>query len=607
MKKKIYDLTLLPGAAILLLLLLFSGAEAQQSTTTLLNDLSSFDEPSASWQMAGSATAPLDQAHHLAVEPGSAIIVNNPSEGEQGEDLYTKMSHGDMDLSLDYMMPLEGNSGIYLQGRYELQLHDSWKVKVPTSANNGGIYQRAGNAEGDRSGHAPRQNASRAPGLWQHLEISFQAPRFNEQGEKIANARIISAELNGVTIHEGLELVGPTAGSVSEEEVAEAPLRIQGDHGPVAFRNIEIKTYPMTTPTLSNLEYKLYEGTFTERPDFDTLSVSKSGSSDLLTPYIGNIPEQFILHYQGTMNIEDAANYTFGLDVAGGGGILQVDGQEIIGLEGNEGTIELESGQVPFSLFYARQSDWNNPAIELSVSADGLREQVLSDQLVTGSSDWHPIYLHASDKPLLRSFRDIPGGTRLTHAISVSSLDNIHYTYDMNHGSLAQVWRGEFLNVTPMWYSRGDGSSDPSGSVETLIEQPSLVLNKLESRQDAWHHDTTGTGYRSLGYRLNDQDKPTFMYEVFEAQVEDRVRTVQNGGGFRRSIRIKNISDDMYLRLAEGSSITQVAPNRFMVDDQSYYLQLEGNAATEPFIRDTDGGQELLVPAQSVLNYTILF
>lgn len=586
---------------------LFSEVHAQSSQTNSIDNLSDFEEPSASWQMAGSVTVPVGEDHQFTVEPGSAIIVNNPSEGQQGEDLYTKVSHGDVDLSLDYMMPGKGNSGIYLQGRYELQLHDSWKVKVPTSANNGGIYQRPGNVEGNPQGYAPRQNASRAPGLWQHLEISFQAPRFNEEGEKIANAKILRAELNGVVIHENLELNGPTAGAVSQQEVAEAPLRFQGDHGPVAFRNIELKRFPVAAPELTDLEYQIFEGTFTERPDFETLSADQSGQSELLTPYVGNIPEQFLMHYHGTINVKESAEYTFGLNVAGGPGVLQVNGQEIIDEDSNEGSIRLSAGEVPFDLYYARQSDWSSPAIELAVSADGLRRKVLSDRLVTSSGDWHPIYLQASDKPLLRSFRDLTDDVRLTHAISVSSLENIHYTYDMNHGNLAQVWRGEFLDVTPMWYSRGDGSSRPNGSVENLVSEPALSLNKLDNRQVPWHSDTTGTGYRSRGYQLNDQQNPTFRYEVFGVQVEDRIRTVQNGGGFRRSVRIRNTTDDLYFRLATGKSIQKAGPNRYLVDDQSYYLQLDGSGNNEPFVRTIDGHQELIMPVQSTINYTILF
>lgn len=96
-------------------------------------------------------------------------------------------------------------------GQYELQLRDSWGAQVITSGENGGIYERWDESRPDGQkgyqGYAPRQNVSKGPGLWQHLVVSFQAPRFNAEGQKIENARFIKVELNGVTIQENVELL----------------------------------------------------------------------------------------------------------------------------------------------------------------------------------------------------------------------------------------------------------------------------------------------------------------------------------------------------------------------------------------------------------------
>ncbi len=116
-----------------------------------------------------------------------------------GTDLYTTAEHGDVELELDYLMAKGSNSGIYLQGNYEVQLLDSWGVQHPKAGDNGGIYQRwdESKPEGQKGyeGYAPRQNASRAPGLWQHLKVSFQAPKFDASGKKTANARMLRLEL----------------------------------------------------------------------------------------------------------------------------------------------------------------------------------------------------------------------------------------------------------------------------------------------------------------------------------------------------------------------------------------------------------------------------
>jgi hypothetical protein len=87
----------------------------------------------------------------------------------------------------------------------------------------------------------PKANACKKPGEWQKYEIHYQAPKFDAKGKKTANARIIKVLLNGTLIQENIELKGPTPGGVNGKEKAMGPLMFQGNHGPVAYRNIMIK------------------------------------------------------------------------------------------------------------------------------------------------------------------------------------------------------------------------------------------------------------------------------------------------------------------------------------------------------------------------------
>jgi hypothetical protein len=119
-----------------------------------------------------------------------------------------------------------GNSGVYVQGRYELQVLDSFGL---TGENNecGGIYQIS----------QPRVNMCYPPLSWQTYDIDFVAPEFDGEGKKTKNARI-TIRHNGVVIHDDLELPRGTPGGVSGESREPGPLFLQ-DHGnPVAFRNI---------------------------------------------------------------------------------------------------------------------------------------------------------------------------------------------------------------------------------------------------------------------------------------------------------------------------------------------------------------------------------
>ena len=91
-------------------------------------------------------------------------------------------------------------------------------------------------------GTPPSKNACREPGQWQTLKIRFRAPRFDAAGKKTANAKFERVELNGQVIHENREVAYPTGAAWHNKEHAEGPLLLQGDHGPVAFRNLRIKT-----------------------------------------------------------------------------------------------------------------------------------------------------------------------------------------------------------------------------------------------------------------------------------------------------------------------------------------------------------------------------
>jgi hypothetical protein len=75
------------------------------------------------------------------------------------------------------------------------------------------------------------------------LEVVFRAPRFDQQGSKIGNARFVKVVLNGQIIHEDVEVTGPTRAATFENdpEAKKGPLMLQGDHGPVAYRNIMLQ------------------------------------------------------------------------------------------------------------------------------------------------------------------------------------------------------------------------------------------------------------------------------------------------------------------------------------------------------------------------------
>ncbi len=163
-------------------------------------------------------------------------------KGGRDTNLFSKQQHGDVEAHIEFTVPKGSNSGVYFQGRYEIQVFDSYGVQDVQSSDCGGIYKRYNEKEGfGFEGHPPRVNASLAPGEWQTYDVIFRAPRFDKDGKKIEDARFVKVVHNGKVIHENATTTGPTRAAAFQDEKPMGPLMIQGDHGPVAYRNVRIK------------------------------------------------------------------------------------------------------------------------------------------------------------------------------------------------------------------------------------------------------------------------------------------------------------------------------------------------------------------------------
>jgi len=202
-------------------------------------DLSTWQEPTGDWVIGGGAKTDPANPRRLVTTPGTGVLVNGPT-GSTG-NLLSKFQHGDVEAHVEFMVPQGSNSGVYFQGRYEIQVFDSWKVQKPKYGDCGGIYERWGE-KGGYEGHAPKVNASRAPGQWQTFDVIFRAPRFDAAGKKTANAKFVLVVHNGQVIHENVEVTGPTrAATYEHDEKPLGPLMLQGDHGPAAYRNVRLR------------------------------------------------------------------------------------------------------------------------------------------------------------------------------------------------------------------------------------------------------------------------------------------------------------------------------------------------------------------------------
>jgi hypothetical protein len=196
--------------------------------------------PEHKWMVVGGVRLKPGSETLLIGEAGTGVMVN----GDDGRtaDLQTELEHGDCELHIEFCVAAKSNSGVYLQGQYEIQILDSWGEAEPSVKSCGALYARwVTETQTSYEGEAPAKNASRRPGEWQSFDVVFRAPRFDATGKRVAGARFEKVTQNGVVIHEGYEYSGPSRGAWSDVDVARGPLRLQGDHGPVAFRNVRMK------------------------------------------------------------------------------------------------------------------------------------------------------------------------------------------------------------------------------------------------------------------------------------------------------------------------------------------------------------------------------
>ncbi|MHC4206578.1 MAG: 3-keto-disaccharide hydrolase, partial [Planctomycetota bacterium] len=239
-RSEIHSMFLLSIGIVLLILATISSAQMIKLTG---DDFSTWRSDTGQWQVVGDVfTNPADEKL-LSSKPGTGAMLNGPAG--RTSHLFSKAEYGDVKAHIEFMVSKGSNSGVYFMGRYEIQIFDSYGAgKAPyPGIECGGIYERWDESREPKGfeGHSPRVNASKPPGQWQTFDVIFRAPRFDKQGRKISNARFNVVLHNGIVVHEQVELTGPTRASAYNDEKPTGPLMLQGDHGPVAYRNIMIE------------------------------------------------------------------------------------------------------------------------------------------------------------------------------------------------------------------------------------------------------------------------------------------------------------------------------------------------------------------------------
>jgi hypothetical protein len=161
--------------------------------------------------LAGWKPRPPHAEHGWRVRDG--LLAND----KPGVDLVSERTFTDFKLRAEFRYPKDSNSGIYLRGRYEVQIEDNFGLYPPDSHHIGGIYGFL----------TPSVNAARRPGEWQTVDVELVG-------------RVVTVRLNGERVIDRQRIPGITGGALDSEEGAPGPLMIQGDHGPIELRRVTV-------------------------------------------------------------------------------------------------------------------------------------------------------------------------------------------------------------------------------------------------------------------------------------------------------------------------------------------------------------------------------
>ncbi|MEC3905678.1 family 16 glycoside hydrolase [Tamlana sp. 2201CG12-4] len=624
----------------LLLIVVFFGFNLFAQEQIELNSLNDFKDQAGNWQIVGEVKVNRNIDVHdieehdrgdklrkrkrrkkkieiptpISFKPGVGILLNI-NDKEKNDALVTNWEHGDLLLELEVLLPKGSNSGIYFQGRYELQLKDSWGIKNPLGSDMGGFHN---NWEKDPDkifrGIPPTSNASKAPGLWQKYKVHFQAPKFNDLGEKISNAKFISVELNGVRIHSNVELPTYTGGPIEKNEVKKGPLLIQGNHGPVAIRNFKYQLLKESSIELSSLEYITYKGPFNGVDELNDWSKAVTKKADRIDILSTGEEDEYGIVYIGALDVKEEDNYTISVGYTGGVKLI-IDNKKLI--ENNSSSdqgllkkeVKLSKGNHEFTLINIKSAAWRAPKLGMSIKSKS-----------TNSKDFHtydsypprvnsitPIFVNTEATPrLLRAFVAFKGnGKRLSHTIGVAMPTGLNYVYDLNSANVVGVWRGDFVDATPMWHNRGDGSFNPRGAVQWTFLNQSIA--KLETANSAFPETGLAPEFVSKGYVIDKESSlPIFKHNYKGVSIENKLTSNKSDTYLVREVNFSKAGlIDWYMKIASGK-IEKNIDGSYTIGDREYYINILSGQT--PIIREVNGEMELVLAVDgSLVKYEIIW
>jgi hypothetical protein len=202
--------------------------------------------------------------------------------------------------------------------------------------------------------------------------------------------------------------------------------------------------------------------------------------------------------------------------------------------------------------------------------------------------------LRPTERPIvLRTFMPVAG----THAIAVGLPAGVHFAFDSSRLRLAQAWRGRFLDAQGTWFSRFTPPASPLGN-DVITPSAGRTFAWLKSADQPWPSGVDAPqGDRFLGYRLDAEGQPTFLYQIGPTRIEDRI-TAEGDRGLRRRLQVTLPNGaapegaTLWLRAHTGPSLN--VTDRQCVAPDGLTVRLDESTSAE--LRQVGGQTEWMVP-----------
>ncbi|WP_375443929.1 hypothetical protein [uncultured Fibrella sp.] len=545
-------LTLLLGGLCISLSGLYTAACAQTALPRL--DLSTLSLP-ANWQRAGGVTVG-PESTAIKSKPGGDVILI--SAGKDPLTLITPAS--DFSLEFDVLMAPNADAVLILPNGEALSLDHARDI-VPLL---------------------------KLPGLWQPIRLDYRAE------SNLAGPILERLLVNGVVVREGYKLAQKAAGA--------RPVQLVAQTGSLAIRHAGYRA--LENRKVANwagpLTYKLYGESIETR---EGLAGKTPVKADTISNLSYNVsygrPGRFAVLFDGKLNVPAAGDYQFDL-VMGGVAGLWVDGKAVIPMVYDElgatktYTTPLTAGIHAIEVMFSRS--WPRPGLGLFISQAGTRPQALhADGSVPEFSPPGQVTVQAEARPtLIRSFIQLPGElNKRTKSLSVGSGTGLHYAVDLSQMALLMAWKGDFADVTQMWYERGEPQLlKPMGTLVRPSPRPAFAL--LANANAAWPDSLNEDVLTYGGLVLNKEGLPTMEYTLAGLTIRESLRPTSNRLDHTFAVTGNVPAQPIYCRLAAGKIIEEVAKGLFAIDDRSYYIRVDPKVNL--VLRQLGTQQELMMP-----------